>query len=148
MHVSVCAAARTLLCPARTAPGNLLLPAPGNPSRSRTALWPPHISPAATLETNLKKGVQKGVESDWRSVLRAEYTFQACTVSPTFCACAPATCCRSGLDVYAHNIETVERLQRRVRDPRANYRQSIEVLKAAKASDGRKAAQTHVGASH
>ncbi|KAL6762775.1 lipoic acid synthetase [Haematococcus lacustris] len=40
---------------------------------------------------------------------------------------------RSGLDVYAHNIETVDRLQRRVRDPRAGYRQSLEVLKAAKA---------------
>lgn len=28
---------------------------------------------------------------------------------------------RSGLDVYAHNMETVERLHRRVRDPRAEY---------------------------
>lgn len=40
----------------------------------------------------------------------------------------------SGLDVYAHNLETVERLQRRVRDHRAGYRQSIEVLRLAKAS--------------
>jgi lipoic acid synthetase len=39
---------------------------------------------------------------------------------------------QSGLDVYAHNIETVERLQRRVRDYRAGYLQSIEVLKTAK----------------
>jgi len=39
---------------------------------------------------------------------------------------------RSGLDVYAHNIETVERLQRRVRDPRAKYEQSLLVLEAAK----------------
>ena len=39
---------------------------------------------------------------------------------------------RSGLDVYAHNIETVERLQRRVRDPRANYKQSMDVLVSAK----------------
>uniref|UniRef100_A0A7S3R706 Lipoyl synthase, mitochondrial n=1 Tax=Dunaliella tertiolecta TaxID=3047 RepID=A0A7S3R706_DUNTE len=39
---------------------------------------------------------------------------------------------RSGLDVFAHNIETVASLQRRVRDPRANYRQSLEVLKTAK----------------
>jgi lipoic acid synthetase len=38
----------------------------------------------------------------------------------------------SGLDVYAHNIETVDRLQRRVRDPRAGYVQSLEVLRAAK----------------
>jgi lipoyl synthase len=39
---------------------------------------------------------------------------------------------RSGLDVFAHNVETVEPLQRRVRDPRAGYVQSLEVLKAAK----------------
>ena len=38
----------------------------------------------------------------------------------------------SGLDVYAHNIETVERLQRRVRDHRAGYNQSLSVLKRAK----------------
>lgn len=38
----------------------------------------------------------------------------------------------SGLDVYAHNIETVERLQWLARDPRANYKQSISVLVKAK----------------
>jgi lipoyl synthase len=38
-------------------------------------------------------------------------------------------------DVFAHNIETVERLQRRVRDGRANYKQSLEVLKAVKKFD-------------
>ncbi len=31
-------------------------------------------------------------------------------------------------DVYAHNIETIERLSPRVRDARANYRQSIKAL--------------------
>ena len=31
-------------------------------------------------------------------------------------------------DVIAHNIETVKRLQRNVRDPRANYEQSLSVL--------------------
>jgi lipoic acid synthetase len=39
---------------------------------------------------------------------------------------------RSGLDVYAHNMETVEDLTPMVRDRRAKYRQSLEVLKAAK----------------
>jgi lipoic acid synthetase len=38
----------------------------------------------------------------------------------------------SGLDVYAHNIETVKRLQYRVRDPRAGYLQSLATLRAAK----------------
>jgi lipoic acid synthetase len=34
--------------------------------------------------------------------------------------------------VFAHNIETVERLSRRVRDVRADYRTSLSVLKKAK----------------
>jgi len=38
----------------------------------------------------------------------------------------------SGVDVFAHNVETVNRLQAFVRDPRANYRQSLDVLKRAK----------------
>ena len=38
----------------------------------------------------------------------------------------------SGLDVYAHNVETVKRLQYRVRDPRAGYVQSLTTLRAAK----------------
>ena len=38
----------------------------------------------------------------------------------------------SGLDVYAHNVETVKRLQARVRDPRAGYEQSLQTLKDAK----------------
>lgn len=39
----------------------------------------------------------------------------------------------SGLDVYAHNVETVRQLQRHVRDPRANFDQSLSVLRHAKA---------------
>lgn len=42
------------------------------------------------------------------------------------------TVARSGLDVFAHNIETVERLQWLVRDPRANFAQSVRVLAEAK----------------
>lgn len=38
----------------------------------------------------------------------------------------------SGLDVFAQNVETVERLTRTVRDPRAGYRQSLDVLRHAK----------------
>jgi len=39
---------------------------------------------------------------------------------------------RSGLDVYAHNIETVEALTPFVRDRRATFRQSLKVLEHAK----------------
>lgn len=38
-------------------------------------------------------------------------------------------------DVFAHNVETVERLQKSVRDPRANYRQSLGVLEHVKQVD-------------
>ncbi|KAJ3558037.1 hypothetical protein NM688_g1146 [Phlebia brevispora] len=39
---------------------------------------------------------------------------------------------KSGLDVYAHNIETVEELTPYVRDRRAKFRQSLAVLEHAK----------------
>lgn len=38
----------------------------------------------------------------------------------------------SGADVFAHNVETVQRLQKSVRDPRATYAQSMGVLKTVK----------------
>ena len=41
---------------------------------------------------------------------------------------------QSGLDVYAHNVETVEALTPQVRDRRATFRQSLAVLSAAKAA--------------
>lgn len=43
----------------------------------------------------------------------------------------------SGLNVFAHNVETVERLQRIVRDPRAGYQQTLDVLKAGKDEMGK-----------
>jgi lipoyl synthase len=43
---------------------------------------------------------------------------------------------KAGLDVYAHNVETVERLTPRVRDRRAGYRQSLNVLEHVKAVEG------------
>lgn len=47
---------------------------------------------------------------------------------------AVAHVARSGLDVYAHNIETTEELTPMVRDRRAKFRQSLKVLETAKAS--------------
>ncbi|XP_047307111.1 lipoyl synthase, mitochondrial-like [Impatiens glandulifera] len=47
------------------------------------------------------------------------------------CGCVEKVA-KSGLDVLAHNIETVEELQSSVRDHRANFKQSIDVLKMAK----------------
>jgi lipoic acid synthetase len=43
-----------------------------------------------------------------------------------------ATVLDSGVDVFAQNLETVERLTAKVRDPRAGYGQTLEVLRFAK----------------
>jgi len=43
-----------------------------------------------------------------------------------------ATVVDSGLDVFAQNLETVERLTAKVRDARAGYRQTLDVLAFAK----------------
>ncbi|XP_015596808.1 lipoyl synthase, mitochondrial [Cephus cinctus] len=46
-----------------------------------------------------------------------------------------STVVQAKLDVFAHNIETVERLTPFVRDRRANYQQSLRVLEAAKSEN-------------
>ncbi|KAF4528804.1 hypothetical protein B566_EDAN017307 [Ephemera danica] len=42
------------------------------------------------------------------------------------------TVAKSGLDVFAHNVETVEKLTPYVRDRRAGYRQTLDVLRKVK----------------
>jgi lipoic acid synthetase len=38
-------------------------------------------------------------------------------------------------DVLAHNVEVVDRLQRKIRDPRCSFDRSLETLRGAKRSD-------------
>jgi lipoic acid synthetase len=40
-------------------------------------------------------------------------------------------------DVFAHNVEVVGRLQRRIRDPRCSFERSLDTLRGAKAIDAR-----------
>jgi lipoic acid synthetase len=47
---------------------------------------------------------------------------------------AVETVVASGVEVFAQNIETVRRLTHPVRDPRAGYQQTLDVLRHAKAS--------------
>ena len=56
-------------------------------------------------------------------------------LTPDFCGVQAdvATVVDSGLQVFAQNVETVERLTYRVRDPRAGYQQTLDVLAFAKA---------------
>lgn len=50
----------------------------------------------------------------------------------------------SGLDVFAHNVETVEALTPYVRDRRATFQQSLQVLKHAKISNPKVVTKTSV----
>jgi len=47
-------------------------------------------------------------------------------------------------DVFAHNVETVERLTKRVRDPRAGYRLSLDVLAQVKEIDPTRYTKTSI----
>ncbi len=47
-------------------------------------------------------------------------------------------------DVFAHNVETVRRLQKSVRDPRANYDQSLKVLAFVKKIDPTRFTKTSI----
>jgi lipoic acid synthetase len=60
---------------------------------------------------------------------------------------AVETLVESGLDVYAHNVETVYRLQYRVRDPRAGYHQSLRTLQYAKQFARRQQQRLHTKSS-
>jgi lipoic acid synthetase len=55
-------------------------------------------------------------------------------LTPDFCGVMNdvATVVNSGLQVFAQNVETVKRLTERVRDPRAGYQQTLDVLAFAK----------------
>lgn len=50
----------------------------------------------------------------------------------------------SGLDVFAHNVETVEALTPYVRDRRATFQQSLQVLKHAKISNPKVVTKTSI----
>uniref|UniRef100_A0A6B2LBN2 Lipoyl synthase, mitochondrial n=1 Tax=Arcella intermedia TaxID=1963864 RepID=A0A6B2LBN2_9EUKA len=54
----------------------------------------------------------------------------------------------SPLNVYAHNVETVDDLQRWVRDYRANYKQSLKVLEHAKKTNPTKITKTSLMLGH
>ena len=55
-------------------------------------------------------------------------------LTPDFCGKKESieTVLNAKPDVFGHNLETVQRLQKKVRDRRANYEQSLEVLRIAK----------------
>jgi lipoic acid synthetase len=54
------------------------------------------------------------------------------TLIPDYAGESLATLLASGPDVLAHNVEVVDRLQRRIRDPRCSFERSLATLREAK----------------
>lgn len=54
------------------------------------------------------------------------------TLIPDYRGADLATLMAAGPDVLAHNVEVVDRLQRRVRDPRCSFERSLETLRGAR----------------
>jgi lipoyl synthase len=55
------------------------------------------------------------------------------TLIPDYAGESLATLLAAGPDVLAHNVEVVDRLQRRIRDPRCSFERSLDTLREAKA---------------
>ena len=73
--------------------------------------------------SNTVKAIKEGKPSMMVEVLSPDFAGDLSLVSMV---------ASSGLDVFAHNVETVERLTPFVRDRRAGYRQTLTVLEKAK----------------
>ncbi|MCE9595573.1 MAG: lipoyl synthase [Planctomycetes bacterium] len=59
------------------------------------------------------------------------------TLIPDYQGDALATLMSARPDVLAHNVEVVDRLQRKIRDPRCSFERSLATLRGAKALDAR-----------
>ncbi len=57
------------------------------------------------------------------------------TLIPDYVGAPLATLLAAGPDVLAHNVEVVERLQRKIRDPRCSFERSLDTLRQAKTAD-------------
>ena len=59
------------------------------------------------------------------------------TLIPDYRASDLETLMAARPDVLAHNVEVVDRLQRKIRDPRCSFERSLETLRGARRLDGR-----------
>ncbi len=57
------------------------------------------------------------------------------TLTPDYQGSDLATLMSAKPDVFAHNVEVVSRLQRKIRDPRCSFERSLDTLRGAKALD-------------
>ena len=92
-------------------------------------------SPKGWLDPEEPANAARSVELMGRAIREANPTTAVEALTPDFSGSREAveTVVNSGLQVFAQNLETVERLTHRVRDPRAGYQQTLDVLAHGKA---------------
>ena len=115
-------------------------PAPPDPSEPRRValaareLGLRYVVITSVTRDDLPDGGASQFAATIREVRRLLPQSRVEVLTPDFRGCREcvALVASSAPDVYAHNIETVRRLTPKVRDPRAGYKQSLGVLRAAK----------------
>lgn len=113
-------------------PGPLDPHEPSNVARMATALKLRHVVITSVNRDDLADGGSAHFAETVREVRSALPASTIEVLTPDFCGDleAVARVLDAGPDVFNHNIETVERLYRRVR-PQADYRQSLDILRFA-----------------
>jgi lipoic acid synthetase len=120
-------------------PGGALDPAePANAAESVRIMALRYIVLTSVDRDDLPDGGAGHYAACIREIKRVNPQTSVEALTPDFRGDAEAvrTVVDAPLEVFAHNVETVERLTGIVRDPRAGYRQSLSVLEAARRHNG------------
>ena len=107
---------------------------PANAARSVQLMKLRYVVLTSVDRDDLEDGGAGHYAACVRAIRRVNPETAVEALTPDFCGIHTqvATVVDSGLQVFAQNLETVDRLTSRVRDPRAGYRQTLEVLAYAK----------------
>lgn len=110
---------------------------PANVARAAAAWKLRYVVITAVNRDDLADGGSQHFAETVREVRKSLPDARVEVLTPDFCGDldAVARVLDSGPHVFNHNMETIERLYRRVR-PQANYRQSLDVLKFGKSYRG------------
>jgi lipoic acid synthetase len=106
---------------------------PANVARMAAGLKLRYVVITSVNRDDLDDGGSRHFAETVHEVRRALPEARVEVLTPDFCGHldAVARVLNAGPDVFNHNMETIQRLYRRVR-PQANYQQSLEVLRFAK----------------
>ena len=109
---------------------------PANAARSVTLMDLDYVVLTSVDRDDLEDGGAAHYASCVQAIKAARPQTAVEALTPDFSGDVRAvdTVARSGLDVFAQNIETVERLTHTVRDQRAGYQQTLDVLARAKST--------------